>query len=125
MSILTNPGLLEFLAKIGMTEVVVQGPVANPTEGEGVVLFGVTVPEHVMTYAFILINDSDKPTTYVYQRMGETDWEDVTKPVVPPHMPKVYDYEVQYAPGDRFRVLILSDPDATGTSHIIIAYVQQ
>jgi hypothetical protein len=108
-----------------MTEVYTSDAVANPTTGDGSILFSYSPPRGILTLRFSFVNDSEKQTTYVIQTNDGSGWEDELKPVAFPNLVEPVSLTIPVAPGHSLRVGIVANAAAAGTSRVVVEYIEK
>jgi len=103
-----------------MTEVFTSNAIDNPTSGEGAVLFQHTATEAILTLRFTFVNDSTNAVIYAIR----LDGVDVLKPVAHPNLTEPVSLVVPVEVGQTILVGALADPDANGTSRVVVEYLK-
>lgn len=111
--------ILEWLADHGMTEVYTSDAVANPTSGEGAVLFEHTATEPILTLRYTFVNDSTNPVIYGIR----LDGDDVLKPTAHPNLTEPVSIVIPVEVEQTILVGTFADPAANGTSRVVVEYI--
>jgi hypothetical protein len=115
--------ILEWLADQGLTTLYTTDEVANPTSGDAL-LFSYNVATAMLTLRFTFINGSTASTTYAIQKDEGSGWEDMVRPSAHPQLLEPVSVSVPLEPGQSIRVGIVANANATGTSRVVVEYVE-
>lgn len=122
-----NTDLLKWLSSVaGLTNMLVSDKIENPTSAPAL-LFNITADKGYFIHRITIANDSAITETYVLQVManGEPEWEELGRISLVPGLTWRADYELALVTGDKLRLAIIEDADATGISISICEYLEQ
>lgn len=102
-----------------MTEVYTSDAVANPTSGEGAILFQHTAAAPILTLRFTFVNDSDSLVIYAIR----LDGEDVFKPIAHPNLTEQVSLVIPVDEGHTILAGVVADEVANGTSRVVVEYL--
>jgi len=117
-----NQEILEWLANKGMTELYTSNAVANPTTSD-VLLFSHTPSEGILMLRFTFMNDCPVSTTYAIQTSVEGEWVDVVRPVAYPNLVEQMSMSFPVDAGVPIRVGVVANAEASGTSRVVVEYI--
>jgi len=108
----------------GWTEVYLSPETANPTTGEGAVLFNVTAPVDIFMLRFTVFNDATVPLEYVVETDTGGGWVEQGRWNVAAKSSGRFDRHFPVYAGEDIRLAVVANPSATGVSLAGVEYLQ-
>ena len=118
--------VLAWMSRQGWSQLYLSGEVANPTSGEGAILFSVTAPKDLFMLKFTVFNGSVVPMEYAVQTY-DTDisgWVDAGRWNLDAKKGLAFSNHFPVDVGEQVRVAVVANAEATGTSLCAVEYLE-
>jgi hypothetical protein len=117
--------VLAWMSRQGWAQLYLSGEIANPTTGEGAVLFAETAPVDLFLLKFTIFNGSVVPMEYAVQtyNTGTSVWDDVARWTLDAKSGYAYSNHFPLDVGEQVRVAVVANAEATGVSLCGVEYL--